>query len=74
MFADTCHTASPQGRAGWMKAAVPTTGQSLCDFPTSHPRDAPEGTMVDDLWLYLTSKLVLEAALRIQQIHHLDAA
>lgn len=40
----------------------------------SHPRDAPEGSRVDALWLYLSSKLVLEAPLTIQQRHHLDAA
>lgn len=44
---------------------MPTTGQSLRVFPASHPRAAPEGTMVDGLWPHLPSKLVLEAALRI---------
>lgn len=60
---------------------MPTTGHphhSMCNFPLghalSHPRDAPEGNRVDGPWPYLTSKLVLEAALTIQQTHHLDAA
>lgn len=60
---------------------MPTTGHphhSMCSFPLghalSHPGDAPEGNRVDGPWPYLTSKLVLEAALTIQQTHHLDAA